>query len=108
MVKFLFGIQNRTPFIDLLIFATIELQIPEDELLELEFFVFEWVLESHNQEYERHDARFANLMCLLANVNRGKNSKPFKPTDFMPRKPKSENELQQEILSSFGLKKPNG
>jgi hypothetical protein len=107
MVKFLLGVKKKTPFIELLIYATTEIQIPEDELLELDFFVFQWVLESHYKEYERHDSRFANLMCLLANINRGKNMKPFKPKDFMPRKKKSEKELEQEILSAFGIKKPN-
>ena len=104
MIKFLDGVKQKTPFIELLILAVTELQIPEDELLDLEFSVFEWLLEAYYQRQELLNARSANLMCLIANIHRGKNSKPFKPKDFMPKKPKTDKELESDILGIFGIK----
>ena len=34
---------------------------------------------------ERGDMRSAIVACMIANTNRGKGKKPFKPEDFMPK-----------------------
>tara|TARA_R110000824_G_scaffold28928_3_gene96870 strand:+ start:5612 stop:5857 length:246 start_codon:yes stop_codon:yes gene_type:complete len=38
--------------------------------------------EAHQVFQDEQDCRFAGLMCLIANVNRGKNQRPFKVSDF--------------------------
>lgn len=104
MYRFLLDVKNRTPFIDQLIFAVYELHIPEDELLDMELFHFQWILDGFLNQQKRLDARNANLMCLIANCHRSKNTKAFVPKDFMPKPPKTDKELGNDILSAFGVK----
>jgi hypothetical protein len=46
----------------------------------------EWMAYSGLEPWgeERDDLRMGIIASTIANVNRGKNTKPFKPTDFMP------------------------
>lgn len=45
---------------------------------------------------ERADLRSGIVASTIANVNRGKDVKPFSPADFMLFKPKKEEEDQEE------------
>ena len=63
-------------------------------------------------EGSRGDIRAALISSTIANVNRGKNQKPFKINDFMldfePRKAPSRTNLMDKmknILNSIGAKK---
>lgn len=39
-----------------------------------------------DEEQERADYRAAQIVCVIANVNRGKNKPPAKIQDFMPKR----------------------
>ena len=105
MYDFLQGVKNKTPLVELLIFSVSKLHIPEQDLLNMELSHLLWVLDCHYQTEERQDARFANLMCLLVNLHRGKRA-PAKPQDYMPKKPKTLKEIEEGILQAFGIKNP--
>lgn len=104
MLKFLKDIKNKTELVDLALFAAIDIGIPEEELLEMEFKQWKWIYEVWEKKVLREQANFANLMSLLANINRAKDTKPFLPKDFMPRKQKTEEEEYQDILAAFGVR----
>jgi hypothetical protein len=65
------------------------------------FAIIEEALEERRQWERWADSRNANLMCLLANIHRGK-SPPFKPADFLPHeRPKTPEELEARIDAAF-------
>ena len=64
---------------------------------------------------EREDWRAAMVASTIANVNRGKSQKPFKPEDFMPdvggKRKKSADELLEVVEglnAAFGGKDKRG
>ena len=87
----------------MLLFVSVELNISDEELLEMDFNHFIWVFQQLVKREEPKNARNANLMCLLANINRGKNKKAYSPKDFMPKKPKTQKEIDDGILSALGI-----
>lgn len=102
MYRFLSKFRQKSQLVDFCLFCIHDVGIPEDELMEMELFQVNWIVKLHNRRIEKEDSRFANLMCLLYNMNRGKN--PSKtPQDFMPRKPKTQAEVEQDILKVFGV-----
>ena len=66
-------------------------------------------LEPFGNDQVLSDAHFANLMALLANINRAKKGKRYKPDDFMLLKPdeakaeKTESEIYQMFKANLGL-----
>jgi hypothetical protein len=74
--------------------------------------ISEWIAFSELEPFgEQIDwLRTGVLASLIANVNRQKGAKPFKPTDFMPEEPKlisqseSTETMKSKILELFGLK----
>jgi hypothetical protein len=55
------------------------------------------LIERHSLAEKRLDYRTALLCSVIANVNRGKKQKAFKPDDFMPRERKKQT--PQDMLS---------
>jgi hypothetical protein len=57
---------------------------------------------AERQQWERWaDSRNAQLMCLIANIHRGKGP-PFKPGDFLAKeRPQSEAEIEDRITAAF-------
>lgn len=54
------------------------------------------VHDRHILALEEADARFAQLVCITANIHRGKNDKVFKLEDFLPkRRPKKPGQLEK-------------
>lgn len=53
---------------------------------------------------ERADLRSAIIACIIANVNREKDQKPFEVSDFMPKfdPPKEQSEEQMKLF--LGMK----
>jgi len=74
--------------------------------------VSEWIAFSELEPFgEQIDwLRTGVLASLIANVNKQKGAKPFKPTDFMPEESRhvsqteSTDEMKSKILDLFGLK----
>ena len=59
---------------------------------------------------KRADMRAGIIASTLANVNRGKSSEPFSPSDFMPRFDRSDEKPKAGIaarLKNFLLGRPN-
>ena len=53
---------------------------------------------------ERADLQAGIIASTIANANRGKNTKPFKPTDFMPRfEPEDEEEQAAKMIAKMQL-----
>lgn len=65
------------------------------ELAEWQAF---YALEPWGNEVEW--LRFGTVASIIANVNRGRNRRPFRPTDFVPKPPK-EPQTVEEQLSMF-------
>ena len=63
----------------------------EDEYLGLTPTQFSALSKQHQKEQERQDFRAALICSVIANVNRGKRQKPYKPGDFMPREKKKQS-----------------
>lgn len=53
----------------------------------LDFNEFHRLLKRHTEAEERAYYRTGIIASVIANVNRGKNTKAYKPEDFMPKKP---------------------
>lgn len=63
----------------------------------------EWMAYSRLEPWgeERDDLRTGIVASTMANINRGKSRKPYKPTDFMPSfEPISEEELAARMLAN--------
>jgi hypothetical protein len=60
----------------------------------------EWMAFSRLEPWgeDRADLRAGIVASTIANANRGKNAKPFKPDDFMPR---FEPETEEEAAAKF-------
>jgi hypothetical protein len=50
---------------------------------------------------ERADLRSAIVASTIANVNRGKGRKPFRPRDFMPFAPREKTALDTKISAAM-------
>jgi len=62
----------------------------------------EWMAYSRLEPWgeERDDLRMGIVASVIANSNRGKNQKPFKPTDFIPSfEPVSDEEQVRRLLA---------
>jgi len=62
----------------------------------------EWMAYSRLEPWgeERDDLRMGIIASTIANANRGKNSKPFKPQDFMPKfEPETEEDAQARLMA---------
>lgn len=67
--------------------------------------------EAQGAQERRIDARFAMLASILANQNRGKNQRPYRVEDFMPKhhsRPRSREELEAKIRSFCGAARAIG
>ena len=61
----------------------------------------EWMAYAQLEPFgeERDDLRMGIVASTIANVNRGKDKKPYKPSDFMPSfEPVSEEEQVAQLL----------
>jgi hypothetical protein len=103
MINFLQGYREKTDFCKLLIRAAMDFRIPEEELMEMDLLHVLWMYDHWYDETLRTQANFANLMALIANCHRKKDSPLIKPEDFMPQKPKTEEDLEREILTKFKM-----
>lgn len=103
MYEFLLDVKNKTPFVEHLIFAVFVLRIPENELLQMEFRHLEWIIDVYIHQEERLDMRNANLMSVIANTVPRKNKRAAQPKDFMPRKKKSQKDVESAILDTLGI-----
>ena len=66
----------------------------------------EWMAYSKLEPWgeERDDLRMGIMASTIANVNRGKNQKPFKPTDFMPQfEPETEEQAAERLIAKAML-----
>ena len=63
----------------------------------------EWIAYSTLEPFgeERADLRSAIVACLIANTNRGKNQRPYKETDFMPKFGRKKQQTWQEMKARF-------
>ena len=52
---------------------------------------------------ERADLRSAIVASVVANANRGKRGKTFKPADFMPQFGVKEKKTAKELKAKFGM-----
>lgn len=52
-------------------------------------------IEAYEFQQEKIDYRFGLVSSVIANVNRSKGTKPFKPADFMPRKKKKAQSVDE-------------
>lgn len=62
----------------------------------------EWMAYSRLEPWgeDRDDLRMAIVASTIANTNRGKNQKPYKPADFMPSfEPETEEQAQARLLA---------
>ena len=62
----------------------------------------EWMAYSRLEPWgeERDDLRMAIIASTIANVNRGKNTKAFKPQDFMPSfEPETEEQATERLIA---------
>lgn len=62
----------------------------------------EWMAYSALEPWgeERDDLRMAITASTIANGNRGKNQKPFKPQDFMPNfEPETEEQARDRLIA---------
>lgn len=62
----------------------------------------EWMAYSRLEPWgeERDDLRMGIVASTVANVNRGKNQKAFKPTDFMPSfEPETEEQAAERMIA---------
>jgi hypothetical protein len=93
--------KTKTEQVELCLFLMLDVGVPNSVVGKLKNYHITWILETlQNKEY-RDDVRTAKLQSLIANCNRGKNTKPFTPCDFLPQKPKTDFEMEQEFLKSF-------
>lgn len=53
---------------------------------------------------ERADLRSAIIACIIANVNRGKDQKPFEVSDFMPKFDPLEEQTEEQMKLFLGMK----
>lgn len=76
--------------------AEIEQSMSASELVE-------WMEFSAREPFgaNRENIHFAMLCALIANVNRGKNTQPFKPQDFMLVDPVEQKAKQQSSFLAF-------
>jgi hypothetical protein len=61
--------------------------------------------EAQEAQERRIDARFAMLAAILANQQRGKNQRPYRTEDFMPRhhnRARTREELEAKIRAFCG------
>ena len=72
------------------------------EIVQLQFA--EWMAYSTLEPWgeERDDLRMGIVASTIANANRGKNQKPYKPQDFMPSFEPETEEQAAERLDSEG------
>jgi len=56
------------------------------------------LLERHRLAEEKRDARAALICAVIANANRGKKGKRFKPQDFMPGQQREKREDWRQQL----------
>jgi hypothetical protein len=62
----------------------------------------EWMAYSRLEPWgeERDDLRMGIVASTIANVNRSKNQKPYKPSDFIPDfEPETEEEAQARLMA---------
>jgi hypothetical protein len=67
--------------------AVYDFGLSPDEAWGLSFDEFHVLLKRHQEAEERAFFRTGIICSVIANVNRGKNTKAYKPKDFMPKKP---------------------
>lgn len=62
----------------------------------------EWMAYSTLEPWgqDRDDLRAGIVAATIANANRGKNQKPYKPSDFMPSfEPETEEQAQARLIA---------
>ncbi len=62
----------------------------------------EWMAYSRLEPWgeDRDDLRMGIMASTMANVNRGKNQKPYKPQDFMPSfEPETEEQAAERLIA---------
>lgn len=62
----------------------------------------EWMAYSRLEPWgqDRDDLRMGIVASTIANVNRGKNQKPFKPDDFIPDfEPETEEQAAERLIA---------
>lgn len=52
---------------------------------------------------ERADLRSATIACIIANVNRGKDQRPFEVSDFMPKFDPPEQQTEDQMKMFLGM-----
>ena len=65
------------------------------------FAEFELAVKGFKAREEREHYRIAILCSVIANVNRGKNTKAYKPEDFMPKEKKEQD--WQDMLAQVEI-----
>ena len=66
--------------------AVYDFGLSPDDVWGLSFDEFHVLLKRHQEAEERAFYQTAIICSVIANVNRGKNKKAYKPEDFMPKK----------------------
>lgn len=74
----------------------------EGEFWELTLKEFNALVERRKNEQEWLNYRAALICTVLANIWRGKNTKVFKPEDFMPGK-KHEGQTPEQMLTTVQM-----
>jgi hypothetical protein len=70
------------------------LHLSDEEFWQLTFTEFDALCERFKVEQEREDWRAGLICAVLANIHRSKDTKPYKPQDFMPNGSTKDKEAQ--------------
>lgn len=70
----------------------------------------EVVIRGREIEFERGDFHAGVVASTIANVNRARGQKAFKPSDFMPKKPapKRKQTIEEQMALAAAITKANG
>ena len=62
-----------------------------------------WIAYSRMEPwgYDMDNWRAGLIASTMANVNRGRKGKSYKPSDFMPQRQKTQREVQQDVRQIF-------
>lgn len=83
--------------------ARIQLGLSYEQFLDLTPVQFSYLVEAYENERELADFRSALIASTIANVNRGKGRKAFKPKDFMPEYGAQKKTSEQMMLMAQTL-----
>jgi hypothetical protein len=77
--------------------ARYDLGLSSREFWELSWDQFEALLARYKLSLERSDYHAALICAVLANIHRSKDSKVFRPQDFMPGKTQTPDDMLEKV-----------